>query len=269
MAHSIKIGNGNETTYSSVPTINAKAIEENYREEMVPLYKLTGSDGKHGSLGLIAGETYIAKYASGSQQYVEYIKAVYNNDLGMVVCNSQTGLFRFGDTTSYIEDGWLRYELTEAPVLYGKRKSPFATINDAISLGIENAKVGQIVKVKSVNGMSEITELEAVDDVDTSPLIVTIDGQGTDSHPYTCSHTLYEITSAITNGRFVIGYTNSLNAVNGVDGYGLDRAYLLPDVKSDATAVYFRYFNWDEMISWKVTITSNNIEVSETQINIT
>lgn len=269
MSHSVKIDNKKETVYSSVPTINAKAIEENYREEMVPLYKMTGNDGKHGSLGLIAGETYIVKYASGSQQHVEHIKAVYDNDRGMVVCNSQTGLFRFGDTESYIEDGWLRYELTEAPVLYGQRKSPFATINDAISLGIENAKVGQIVKVKSVNGMGEIAELEAVDDVDTSPLIVTINGNGTDSLPYTCSHTLYEITSAIANGRFVIGYTNSLDAVNGVDGYALDRAYLLPDVKPDGKAVYFRYFDWDEMISWKVTITSNNIEVSETQINIT
>lgn len=269
MAHSIKIGNGNETKYKSRPEMNVKAIEENYREEIVPLYKMTGNDGKHGSLGLIAGETYIVKYASSSQQHVEHIKAVYDNNLGMVVCNSQTGLFRFGDTKSYIEDGWFQYEVTEAPVLYGQRKSPFATINDAISLGIENAKVGQIVKVKSVNGMGEITEWEAVDDVDTSPLIVTIDGQGTDSHPHTCSHTLYEITSAITNGRFVIGYTNSLDAVNGVHGNGLVKAYLLPDVKPDGTAVYFRYFDWDAMISWKVSITSNSIEVNETKINIT
>lgn len=162
MAHSIKIGSGKKTVYSSVPTINAKAIEENSRVQLVPVYAISSTnENTYESLGLIEGKTYVVKYTTyGEGEQTEFIKATYDSNLGMIVCASNN--FYIGDTESHIDSGWDRECLSKKPVLFFEKSIPFATATEARSLGIFDASVGQIVQISAVGPDGSITEWQPV-----------------------------------------------------------------------------------------------------------
>ena len=162
MSHSVKIDNKKETVYSSVPTINAKAIEENSRVELVPIYVFIGTHGDtYESLGLIEGKNYVVKYTTYSEgEQTESIKATYDSGLGMVVCASAN--FYIGDTKSHIESGWQRECVEKNPVLFCEKSIQFATTTEARSLGVSNASVGQIVQISAVGPGGNITEWQPV-----------------------------------------------------------------------------------------------------------
>lgn len=117
-----------------------------------------------------------------------------------------------------IQSDWNQSD--ETAVDYIKNR-PFSKVGDGLSissdgklsadtksLGMTGTTVGQIVKIKAVDGNGKPTEWEAV--TDSTPFIVEFSGDGSPDRPYTSSHTFEQITAAISAGRYVVGHAGEL-----------------------------------------------------------
>ena len=117
-----------------------------------------------------------------------------------------------------IQSNWNQSD--ETAVDYIKNR-PFSKVGDGLSissdgklsadtksLGMTGTTVGQIAKIKAVDGNGKPTEWEAV--TDSTPFIVGFSGDGSPDRPYTSSHTFEQITAAISAGRYVVGHAGEL-----------------------------------------------------------